>query len=336
MISDNKLYMFIYFRMSSVAPAYVNTRGRAYQCSRCGDAVVDIKIKIMAHIFSTHLRIDQAPYYCTACQETAVTGRRILEHSMTEGHISRCRSIGMPSQEALIINRQPYTLQQPRDFVRYDREISNRIFNNRARVPTPSPLASPVSELRVEVPEVAAMDLTPVSPDMLQQAFETAGISPLDDDCKIIEDIRPQIFDFDDGPLEARWFAPLPGNAAPANQPDVPLPDTSASVNQPDVPLPDAPAPINQPIVPEVQQAEVPSTQTDRWAELLAASQRQTTLLQAIKEQMERQTTALTQVATALEKVKMPGIDGDRKSDDRRSGRYHDRTRHHNDRYHPY
>ena len=41
MISDNKLYLFIYFRMSSVAPAYVNTRGRAYQCSRCGDAVVD-------------------------------------------------------------------------------------------------------------------------------------------------------------------------------------------------------------------------------------------------------------------------------------------------------
>ena len=72
-----------------MVPTYVNTRRRAYQCSRFGDAVVDIKKKIMAHYFSTHLRIDQAPYYCTACQETAVTGKRILEHSMTEGHISR-------------------------------------------------------------------------------------------------------------------------------------------------------------------------------------------------------------------------------------------------------
>ena len=121
------------------------------------------------------------------------------------------------------------------------------------------------------------MDLTPVSLDLIQQAFETAGISPLDDDCKIIEDIRSQILDFDDGPLEARWFRPLPRYSTPTNQPDVP--DASASVNQPDVPLPDAPAPINQPIVPEVQQAEAPSTQTDRWTELLAASQRQTTLL---------------------------------------------------------
>ena len=131
--------------MSSVAPTYINTCGRAYQCSRCGDAVVDIKIKIMAYIFSTHLRVDKAPYYCTACQETAVTGMRILEHSMTEGHISRRRSLGMPSQEALIINRQPYTLQQPRDFVRYDREISNRIFNNRVRVRTSSPLEPPAA-----------------------------------------------------------------------------------------------------------------------------------------------------------------------------------------------
>lgn len=323
--------------MSSVAPAYVNTRGRAYQCSRCGDDVVDIKIKIMAHIYSNHLGIDQAPYYCNACQETAVTGKRILEHSMTEGHISRCRSMGIPPQEALIINRQPYALQQPRDFVRYDREISNRIFNSRARIPTPSPLASPVSELRVEVPEVAAMDLTPVSPDMIQQAFETAGISPLDDDdCKIIEDIRPQIFNFDDGQLEASWLAPLPGYSAPANHPAVPLPEASASANQPDVPFPSVPAPIDQPMVPEVQRAEEPSTQVDRWTELLAASQRQATLLQAIKDQMERQTTALTQVATALEKFKMPGMDGDRRPDDRRSGRYHDRTRYHNDRHHPY
>ena len=49
-----------------------------------------------------------------------------------------------------------------------------------------------------------AIDLTRVSPDLIQQALETAGISPLDYDCKIIEDIRPEILDFDDGPLEAR------------------------------------------------------------------------------------------------------------------------------------
>ena len=87
----------------------------------------------------------------------------------------------MPSQEALIINRQPYTLQQPRDFARYDREITNRIFNNRVRVPTPSPLASSgaVSDLRVEVPEVSAMDLTAVSLDLIPQAL---GNFPLDDD----------------------------------------------------------------------------------------------------------------------------------------------------------
>ena len=68
----------------------------------------------------------------------------------------------------------------------------------------------------------------------------------------------------------------------------VPLQDVSAAVNQPDVPLRDAQAPINQPFVPEVQQAEAPSTETDRWTELVVASQTQTTLLQDIKDLMER------------------------------------------------
>ena len=112
--------------MSSVQP-YVNTRGRAYECSRCGDKVVDIKVKVMAHIYETHLRIDQAPFYCSVCQEVAVTAKRLVLHSQSQRHIQRCLAEGVRSEEVLVINQRPDNLQQPRDFVKYDRKISRRV-----------------------------------------------------------------------------------------------------------------------------------------------------------------------------------------------------------------
>lgn len=50
-----------------MAEMFVNTRGRAYECARCGVEMVDVKSRVVAHIYNTHLRLDQAPYYCVAC-----------------------------------------------------------------------------------------------------------------------------------------------------------------------------------------------------------------------------------------------------------------------------
>ena len=77
--------------------------------------------------------------------------------------------------------------------VRYDKEVSQRVFFSRARDSTLSPSVSPapVKVLNVKIPEVVAIDMTSVSPDLLQQAFESAGIPPLDDGILVLEDIRP-------------------------------------------------------------------------------------------------------------------------------------------------
>ena len=72
----------------------------------------------------------------------------------------------------------------------------------------PSVSSAPVKELSVKIPEVAATDLAPVSPDLLQQAFESAGMTPPDDENLVMEDISPQILDFDEGPLKAEWLMP--------------------------------------------------------------------------------------------------------------------------------
>ena len=109
--------------MSSLQQPYVNTRGRAYECSRCGDKVLDIKVKVMAHIYETHLKIDQAPFYSTVCQAVAVTAQRLVIHYQSQTHIKRCLAEGARSEEVSVINQQPYNLQQPRDLVNCEMEI---------------------------------------------------------------------------------------------------------------------------------------------------------------------------------------------------------------------
>ena len=92
--------------MSSVHQPYVNNRGRAYECSRSGDKVVDIEVRVMAHTYETNLRIDQAPFYCLVCLAVAVTAKRLVLHSpQSQTHIQRCLAEGVRSEEVLVINQ---------------------------------------------------------------------------------------------------------------------------------------------------------------------------------------------------------------------------------------
>ena len=207
--------------MSSIPPKDVNTRGRAHECSICGDEVVDIKIKVMTHVYVAHLRVYQAPFYCKACQETAVTGSRLLLHAKTDSHLRRCTTIGMKSEEVLVVNACSYQLQQPRDYVRYGKGILDRVLGNRAEdsalsaTVTHLQLSELFQRLTITIPDTAVTEMQVPSPNILQAALHSANQSPIDvdarQDCEIIDDIMPQVLDldFDDGSLSATLLCPI-------------------------------------------------------------------------------------------------------------------------------
>ena len=288
--------------MSSIAPKYVNTRGREYECSICGDEVVDIKIRVMAHVYEAHLRVDQAPFYCTACQETVVTGKRLLLHAKTDSHLQRCTSIGMKSEEVLMVNSCPYQLQQPRDYVRFGKGISDRVFGNRARdsalsaTVTHPQSSEPFQGLTITIPDKAVTDIQVPSPEILQAALHSANLSPIDVDarqyCEIIVDIRPQVLDldFDDGSLSAT----LLGSIQNANV--IPAPP------EPTLPL---------------------------LSNLLSATEKSNTLLEGLTAKVMEQTQATARMTAALERSNKStrptcSNDGDR---ERRYNHHSDRSR---------
>ena len=107
-------------------------RGKCYACLHCqaqGKTYVEVRYRMVAHIYKHHLALDKAPFYCTLCLLRCSTKSSLLNHvSKYSRHRQAIAELGqVDSQRFLVENPDPATLIQGIDFRELTSEEASRM-----------------------------------------------------------------------------------------------------------------------------------------------------------------------------------------------------------------
>ena len=124
-----------------------NRRGKWYLCLHCqalGKTYVEVKYRMVAHVYKHHLALDKAPYYCTLCLLRCTTKSALLNHvSKYSRHRVARSKLGQEDEHRFLVeNKNPAILVPGVDFRELDHHEASRLVPSKC----PSDAGSVVSE----------------------------------------------------------------------------------------------------------------------------------------------------------------------------------------------
>ena len=172
-------------------------RGKMYTCLHCeaqGKTYVEVRYRIIAHVYKHHLALDKAPFYCTLCLMRCTTKSALVNHvtKYSRHRLSLTQLGQVDSKRFLVENPRPAILVPGTDFRELTDEESSKLVPPKCPdTPLSSTGSLSCSSLPYQTNPVSSLQANDgglinvqVTPEMLSQLLSSKSTSTTQSICQ--------------------------------------------------------------------------------------------------------------------------------------------------------